>query len=67
MHFRLSDKEEKAAEKWMKKRRKKYPDNGKFPCGRFTYTFTPSGIGMVVTIRDNAFQIEKDITDVSVW
>lgn len=35
--------------------------------GKFTYIFTPTGIGTAVVVRCNACGEEKDITDVDSW
>lgn len=35
--------------------------------GKFTYIFTPTGIGTAIVVRCNACGEEKDITDVNSW
>ena len=35
--------------------------------GKFTYIFTPTGIGTAVVVRCNACGEEKDITDIDSW
>lgn len=35
--------------------------------GKFTYIFTPTGIGTAIIVRCNACGEEKDITDVDSW
>lgn len=35
--------------------------------GRFTYSFTPTSLGCVVTVRDDLTDNEIDVTDYSMW
>ena len=35
--------------------------------GKFTYIFTPTGVGTAIVVRCNACGEEKDITDVDSW
>ena len=35
--------------------------------GKFTYAFTPTGIGIYVMIRCNVCCVSKDLTDTSDW
>lgn len=35
--------------------------------GRFTYSFTPTGLGCVIKIRDNITEEELDVSDYEMW
>jgi len=35
--------------------------------GRITYSFTPTGIGDVLKVKDTASEEEVDVTDYSMW
>lgn len=35
--------------------------------GRFTYSFTPTGLGSVVKVRDNITGEELDVSDYETW
>lgn len=35
--------------------------------GKFTYIFTPTGIGTAIVVRCNACGEEEDITDINSW
>lgn len=67
MKFELSKKEEKLIEKFEKKQRKKDPDEMGSVGGRFSYIVTPTGIGILVGVRDNLLNEEKDVTDFNNW
>lgn len=63
----MNDKEKKAAEAWISKQRKKKKSPDTAIGGRFSYIFTPTGIGTAVTIRDGLTGEEKNITDYDTW
>lgn len=66
MIFELLGKELQRAEKFVKKQMKK--DNTLPTAGeRFTYMFTPTGIGTVIKIKDEMLGKIKDITDWDLW
>ena len=66
MKFKLEGKELKAAKKFIKTQKKK---DGRIPTAgeRWTYSFTPTGLGTVVSIKDGVTNESKDITDWSCW
>jgi hypothetical protein len=64
--FVLDGEELKAANKWMKKQRKKNKKAGKIgDC--FEYVFSFSGIGVGVSVKDALTGKSKDITDYDKW
>ena len=50
--FPISEEEDKNIKKWIKNQQKKNPGIGGAAGGRFTYKFTPTGLGTVGTIID---------------
>jgi hypothetical protein len=60
--FELDDTQIKKFEKWKKKQMKKDPS---LPMAgeRWTFCFTPSGFGLIVSVIDQATKKEKDLTD----
>lgn len=50
--FPISEKESKKIDKWIEKQMKKNPGIGGASGGRFTYQFTPTGLGTSGTIID---------------
>ena len=50
--FPISEEEDKNIKDWIKKQQEKNPDSGGAAGGRFTYRFTPTGLGTVGTIID---------------
>jgi hypothetical protein len=66
MEFKLEDKELEDAEKFIKSQRKK--DNSMPTAGeRWTYLFTPSGLGTVVYIKDELLGDTKNVTNWDWW
>ena len=66
MIFKLEGKELKAAQEFIKIQKKKdshLPTAGE----RWTYLFTPTGLGTGVSIEDNLLHDIKDLTDWSCW
>jgi len=61
LSFRLSDEEIKKADSFIKKTREKYGE------GTFTFSFTPTGIGVSTSIRSNLTKEELDITEYKKW
>ena len=66
MIFKLEGVELEAAEEFIKIQKKKDP---RIPTAgeRWTYIFTPTGLGTVVSIKDNLLLDTKDLTDWSCW
>ena len=60
--FELDDTQIKKFEKWKKKQKKKDPS---LPTAgeRWTFCFTPSGLGLIVSVIDQTTKKEKDLTD----
>lgn len=50
--FPISEEEDKNIKEWIKKQQEKNPGIGGATGGRFTYKFTPTGLGTVGTIID---------------
>ena len=50
--FPISEEEDKNINEWIKKQQEKNPGSGGTAGGRFTYRFTPTGLGTVGTIID---------------
>ena len=67
MKFELNEKESRRAKKFIKKQRKKNPDEMTSIGGRFRYQFTPTGEGTGIVIEDCLLEKEKNITDYSCW
>ena len=68
MQFNLTDKDMVKVEKFRKAQNKKngtsyYGAIG----GELTYSFTPNGIGCVITVKHESTGAELDLTDVSEW
>ena len=62
--FGLTTKQEAAIEKWKQSlHRSKKPYYGR----DVQYIFTPTGIGIGLTVRDTKTGKEKDFTDYDVW
>lgn len=66
MIFKLEGTELEAAKEFIKIQMKK---NSKLPTAgeRWTYLFTPTGLGTVVSIEDGLLHDTKDLTDWSCW
>ena len=50
--FPISEEEDKNIKEWIKNQQEKNPGSGGTAGGRFTYKFTPTGLGTVGTIID---------------
>lgn len=61
VEFQLTEEQYKKAQKWMKERTKYSGAVG----GQFSFTFTPTSIGMIAKVTDG--KDELDITDISNW
>lgn len=63
--FSLTLQQEEKLAAWTKKK-----DMSKYTGaigGRFTYSFTPTNLGIVVKIKDELDQTEVDVTDYDSW
>ena len=65
--FTLSGKEYEKAQKWIKKQKKKHGTKIGTIGDRFSYRFTPTGIGIGVTVIDALSGEEENVTDYSTW
>lgn len=63
--FKLTEKQKQKLSDWIKNN-----DPDKY-CGaiggRLTYSFTPTSIGIAVSVRDNITQLEIDLTEYEDW
>jgi hypothetical protein len=59
--FTLTDEQQKKANAWMDERQKYSGAIG----GQFSYVFTPTSIGMAVSITDGKDKL--DLTDYDLW
>ena len=63
--FELSDKEEKEGKEWMSSQVNEHRRDQMIAIGgRFSYVFTPTGIGTFIQVQDNQTGDNKDITDI---
>ena len=50
------------------KKEQKLKDNSNFTTGeRWSYIFTPGGLGQMIGVRDNILNEEKDFTNYDYW
>jgi hypothetical protein len=64
--FELTPEEEKQVDKWKKKQQKKNSDT--FTLGeRWTYSFTPTGLGTLKSVHDNLLDEEFTISGTEDW
>lgn len=59
--------EQVVADEWIKEQKEKHPHPGTTIGGRFGYKFSPTGLGVAVSIHDNLTGEMKEVTDVSNW
>lgn len=67
MKFELNDAEYKLYVDFVTECRMEVPSIPTAIGGRFSITFTPTGIGNIIQVRDNQTGKTKDITDVDSW
>ena len=61
-HFILDKDDVKKINKWKKKQKLK--DNSNYVSGeRWTYMFTPGGLGTIIQVKDNILNETKDFTN----
>ena len=63
--FELTKSQLKKADKWMKKTEKSSPNLSSEP--RFTYCFTPNGIGVSIVLIDIVTNTKIELTDYTTW
>ena len=68
MHFELNEVEQEAADKWLKKHRKRCKLKGKTGAigGAISYEFTLTGIGTAVEVKCACGEY-KNVTDYGCW
>ncbi|MFA5174704.1 MAG: hypothetical protein WC438_05980 [Candidatus Pacearchaeota archaeon] len=64
IEFNLDMKQFKKLQEWKKKQKKDYA--GAIG-GEYTYSFTQTGLGTVVVVKNNIFNKEIDLTDYEGW
>ena len=66
MTFNIDKDDEKIINEWIKKQKEINPTT--FTLGeRWSYIFTPTGLGMLISIKDNRLDTEKIITNTAKW
>lgn len=65
MNFCLDDIEEKSANKFIDKHKDCYLKST--IGGKFTFIITPTGLGLIVSIKCNVCNEEEDITNCTNW
>jgi len=65
--FSLDKKEQIKANDWINKQLKEKPKEVGAIGGRFTYSFTPTNLGTIISINDNSTHESLDLTDYSSW
>ncbi len=61
--FELSEEESEKSRKWIKKQKKKHGENTGTMGDRFSYIFTPTGLGDIVYILDGMTGEKELLTD----
>lgn len=64
--FQVSKEQDKQISEWMHKKRKDGKPEGAIG-GRFTFNFTPTSLGVVITVKDNILKDFIDVTDYDSW
>lgn len=67
LKFVVESDELKRAKKWMKEQKEKYGDKVGTVGDRFSYKFTPTGLGVIVSIMDSLTGESKLLTDFTHW
>lgn len=69
MDFELTDKECQRVKEFIKEHNAQCdtPYCGVNGCPKFSYIFTPFGLGNLVSIRCNVCENEENITDIDTW
>ncbi len=65
--FRLTWKEQDLAQRFMKRHEKRHGRCRAAAGGRFSYTFTPTGLGIVTSIACVSCRKKKTLTDFTEW
>ena len=65
--FTVAPSELEAVNKWVLEQMKNHPHPGTTIGGRFSYRFTPTGLGVGVEIIDNLTGGSENVTDYDLW
>lgn len=65
--FKMSKTEETKAKAWEEIQTAKNNKQTTTIGGRFSYTFTPTSVGVAVVVRDNLLNESLDVTDYDLW
>lgn len=65
--FVLDEKQVKKAKKWIKKQYKKHGERHGTAGDRFSYKFTPTGLGVISSVIDAATGESKLLTNFNNW
>lgn len=70
--FSLTEEQLERLRRWMKTREEVCLDNTGMPlCGtigdRYTYSFTPTGLGTIIIVTDHTTKEEINLTDFDSW
>lgn len=65
--FILEDRELEQTNQWIEQQKKKYGKKTGALGDRFSYTFSPTGLGTVIIVKDHFTGEEKDVTDYDIW
>lgn len=65
--FAIDKKEYKIAKKWMKKQKEKLGPEVATIGDRFSYKFTPTGLGVIVSVIDSLANESKILTNFDNW
>lgn len=66
MTFELDEKQSRKVTRWQNTLLKDEANCGAIG-GRFTYSITPTGLGLIVKVIDNVTKKELDVTDYENW
>ena len=65
--FTIEGKELKKAKKWIKKQKEKHGDRVGTIGDRFSYVFTQTGLGVIISVQDSLTGEKKVLTNFSTW
>jgi len=67
MKFEMNDREYCKAALWINKQIAKNNSHGGCSGGRFTYSFTPTSLGLATEVTDNVTKETCNVTDYENW
>lgn len=65
--FTVEEKELERADKWIKQQQEKHGNKVGSIGDRFSYLFSPTGLGVLVSVLDRLTGETEDITDMDLW